>query len=55
MNEVSIIDRSGTVRHVPMLTKDEIAHISSTPIKKVLKKRSGSRKIGYKNLQINIG
>lgn len=39
MNEVSIIDRAGNVRHVPVLAKDEIAHIILDAIKKVLKKR----------------
>jgi len=39
MNEVSIIEKSGNVRHVPMLSKDEIAHIILDSIKKVLKKR----------------
>jgi phosphopantothenoylcysteine decarboxylase / phosphopantothenate---cysteine ligase len=39
MNEVSIIDRSGSVRQVPILTKDEIAHIILDAVKKVLKKR----------------
>ena len=39
MNEVAIIDRSGNVRQVPMLTKDEIAHIILDAVKKVLKKR----------------
>jgi phosphopantothenoylcysteine decarboxylase / phosphopantothenate---cysteine ligase len=39
MNEVAIIDKSGNVRQVPMLAKDEVAHIILDATKKVLKKR----------------
>ncbi len=38
-NEVAIIDKSGNVRQVPVLSKDEIAHIILDATKKVLKKR----------------
>jgi phosphopantothenoylcysteine decarboxylase / phosphopantothenate---cysteine ligase len=39
MNEVTIIDKAGNVRQVPMLTKDEVAHIILDATKKILKKR----------------
>lgn len=39
MNEVMIIDRSGAARQVPLLTKDEVAHIILDAVKRVIKKR----------------
>ncbi|MDR2018954.1 MAG: bifunctional phosphopantothenoylcysteine decarboxylase/phosphopantothenate--cysteine ligase CoaBC [Syntrophobacterales bacterium] len=44
MNEVSIIDKAGNIRQVPMLSKDEIAHIILDAIKKVIKKRKKVKK-----------
>ncbi len=38
-NEVTIIDRSGTTKQVPKLSKDEIAHIILDSVKKLIKKR----------------
>jgi phosphopantothenoylcysteine decarboxylase / phosphopantothenate---cysteine ligase len=38
-NEVTIIDGSGTVKHVPTLSKDEIAHVILDSVLKVLKKK----------------
>ncbi|HEY3275804.1 MAG TPA: bifunctional phosphopantothenoylcysteine decarboxylase/phosphopantothenate--cysteine ligase CoaBC [Syntrophorhabdaceae bacterium] len=38
-NEVAILDKSGNIRQVPFLSKDEIAHIILDAVKKVLKKR----------------
>lgn len=38
-NEVTIIDKSGSMKHVPILSKDEIANIILDSVKKVLKKR----------------
>jgi len=38
-NEVTIIDPKGNTKHVPILSKDEIAHIILDSVKKVMKKR----------------
>jgi len=38
-NEVTIIEASGSAKHVPMLSKDEIAHIILDAAKKALKKK----------------
>ncbi len=38
-NEVTLIDRSGTSKRVPRLSKDEIAHIILDAVMKVLKKK----------------
>jgi phosphopantothenoylcysteine decarboxylase/phosphopantothenate--cysteine ligase len=38
-NEVTIIEASGSAKHVPVLSKDEIAHIILDAAKKVLKKK----------------
>ena len=38
-NEVTIIDRSGTTKQVPRMSKDEIAHIILDSVKKLIKKR----------------
>lgn len=38
-NEVTIIDRSGSTKQVPRLSKDEIAHIILDSVKKLIKKR----------------
>lgn len=38
-NEVTIIDRSGAARHVPRLSKDEIANIILDSVKRLIKKR----------------
>ena len=38
-NEVTIIDAAGSAKHVPLLSKDEIAHIILDAAKKVLKKK----------------
>jgi phosphopantothenoylcysteine decarboxylase/phosphopantothenate--cysteine ligase len=38
-NEVTIIDSEGTARHVPKVTKDEVAHIILDSVVKTLKKR----------------
>jgi phosphopantothenoylcysteine decarboxylase/phosphopantothenate--cysteine ligase len=38
-NEVTIIDRSGKARQVPVLSKDEISNIILDSIKKILKKK----------------
>lgn len=38
-NEVTIIEATGSAKHVPMLSKDEIAHIILDAAKKVLKKK----------------
>ncbi len=38
-NEVTIIERSGKVRQVPLLSKDEIANIILDSVKKTLKKK----------------
>jgi phosphopantothenoylcysteine decarboxylase / phosphopantothenate---cysteine ligase len=43
MNEVAIIDKSGQVRQVPVLSKEEVAHIILDAVKKVLKKRKKSK------------
>ncbi len=42
-NEVTIIDRSGTTKQVPRMSKDEIANIILDSVKKLIKKR---RRIG---------
>lgn len=38
-NEVTIIDRSGTTKQVPRMSKDEIANIILDSVKKLIKKR----------------
>lgn len=38
-NEVTIIEAAGSAKHVPLLTKDEIAHIILDAAKKALKKK----------------
>jgi phosphopantothenoylcysteine decarboxylase / phosphopantothenate---cysteine ligase len=38
-NEVTIIDRSGRSKHVPQMTKDEVAHLILDAVRRVAKKR----------------
>ncbi len=38
-NEVTLIDRSGTVKQIPRLSKDEVAHIILDAVLKILKKK----------------
>jgi phosphopantothenoylcysteine decarboxylase / phosphopantothenate---cysteine ligase len=38
-NEVTIIDRAGTTKLVPRMSKDEIANIILDSVKKLIKKR----------------
>jgi phosphopantothenoylcysteine decarboxylase/phosphopantothenate--cysteine ligase len=38
-NEVTIIEAAGSAKHVPLLSKDEVAHIILDAAKKILKKR----------------
>jgi phosphopantothenoylcysteine decarboxylase/phosphopantothenate--cysteine ligase len=38
-NEVTIIEAGGSAKHVPLLTKDEVAHIILDAAKKALKKK----------------
>ncbi len=38
-NEVTIIEKSGIARHIPKMTKDEIAYIILDNVKKLIKKR----------------
>ncbi|MBA4417554.1 MAG: bifunctional phosphopantothenoylcysteine decarboxylase/phosphopantothenate--cysteine ligase CoaBC [Syntrophus sp. (in: bacteria)] len=46
-NEVSIIDKTGGVRHVPRLSKDEIAHVILDAVKKAMKKRKKKEEDWY--------
>ncbi|OPY70576.1 MAG: Coenzyme A biosynthesis bifunctional protein CoaBC [Syntrophorhabdaceae bacterium PtaU1.Bin034] len=38
-NEVTLIDPSGTVKHVPKLSKEEIAHVILDAVKNIIKKK----------------
>jgi phosphopantothenoylcysteine decarboxylase/phosphopantothenate--cysteine ligase len=38
-NEVTLIDRSGAIKQVPRLSKDEVAHIILDAVLKILKKK----------------
>ena len=38
-NEVTLIDASGTIKEVPRLSKDEVAHIILDAVLKILKKK----------------
>lgn len=46
-NEVTIIDRSGTAKQVPRLSKEEIAHIILDSVKKLIKKRKKHKEDWY--------
>jgi phosphopantothenoylcysteine decarboxylase/phosphopantothenate--cysteine ligase len=46
-NEVTIIERSGSTKQVPKLSKDEIAHIILDAVKKVIKKRKKAKEDWY--------
>jgi len=38
-NEVTIVDRSGRSKHVPQMTKDEVANLILDAVRRVAKKR----------------
>ncbi len=46
-NEVSIIDPKGNTKHVPILSKDEVANIILDSVKKVMKKRQRLKEDWY--------